>query len=137
MDLPLAMHKLAFKAAETSRCAGDQGKYWEMHDRLFQHQRALEPWSSHAEALGLDVAQFDECLAKGKHADSIRKDMATAGSAGATGTPSFVLGLTDPDDPKKVKGLKFIRGAQPFATFKAEIDKALPGTPVVAGPETE
>lgn len=131
------MHKLAFKAAEASRCAGDQGQFWEMHDRLFQHQRALEPWSGHAEALGLDVAKFDECLAAGKHAKAIRADMAVASSAGATGTPSFVLGLTDPDDPKKVKGLKFIRGAQPYATFKAEIDRALPAAPAAGGLKAE
>ncbi len=131
------MHKLAFKAAEASRCAGDQGQFWEMHDRLFLNQRALEPWSGHAEALGLDVAQFDECMAAGKHAKAIRNDMAVANSAGATGTPSFVLGVTDPNDPKKIKGLKFIRGAQPYATFKAEIDKALPAAPAVGGPATE
>jgi protein-disulfide isomerase len=51
--------------------------------------------------------------------------MAEAQKAGATGTPSFVLATTDPADPTKVKGLAFIRGAQPFAAFKAQIDAAL------------
>lgn len=102
-----------------------------MHDRLFQHQRALEPWSGHAEALGLDVAKFDECLASGRHGAAVRKDMAVARSAGATGTPSFVLGYTDQDDPSKVKGIAFMRGAQSYEAFKAEIDRALPrGEPV-------
>ncbi len=102
-----------------------------MHDRLFQHQRKLEPWSGHAEALGLDVAKFDACLASGRHADAVRKDMAVARAAGATGTPSFVLGYTDLEDPSKVKGIAFLRGAQPYGSFKAEIDKALPkGDPV-------
>lgn len=119
------MHKLAFKAAEATHCAQEQDKYWEMHDRLFANQRALEPWSGHAEALGLDVAKFDECMSTGRTAAAIRKDMAVAKAAGATGTPSFVLGTTDPDDPTKVKGLSFIRGARAFADFKAEIDKAL------------
>jgi predicted DsbA family dithiol-disulfide isomerase len=96
-----------------------------MHDRLFQNQRALEPWSGHAEALGLDVAVFDECMSSGRHADAIRRDMAEAGKAGATGTPSFVLGTTNPDDPTKVTGLAFIRGAQPFNAFQAQIDAAL------------
>src|SRR5579859_7760224 len=64
LDMPIgSLHKLAFKAAETARCAGEQGKYWEMHDLLFTKQEALEPWSSHAEALGLDVPKFNECLA--------------------------------------------------------------------------
>ena len=54
-----------------------------------------------------------------------------AALAGATGTPSFVLGYTDLEDPTKVKGITFLRGAKAYASFKAEIDKALPkGAPV-------
>lgn len=119
------IHPLAFKASEATHCAEDQGKFWEMHDRLFENQKALEPWSGHAEALGLDVAAFDACMSSDKYADAVKRDMAEARKAGATGTPSFVLGLTDPDDPTKVEGLTFIRGAQPFASFKSTIDGAL------------
>ncbi len=126
LDLPLErIHRSAFKAAEATHCAEEQGKFWEMHDRLFENQKALEPWSGHAEALGLDVAEFDACMASDRHAAAIRKDMAEAGKAGATGTPSFVLALTDPEDAQKVEGLTFIRGAQPFSAFKAQIDAAL------------
>jgi protein-disulfide isomerase len=126
LDLPLErMHPLAFKAAEATHCAGDQGKYWEMHDRLFTYQKNLEPWDAHASALGLDVDAFQSCLDEGKHAEAVRRDMATAGAAGATGTPSFVLGHTDPEDPTKVKGISFIRGAQPFPAFQGQIDEAL------------
>ena len=98
-----------------------------MHDRLFANQRALEPWTGHAEALGLDTAAFDECLESGRHAAAIRKDMAVARQAGASGTPSFVLGKTDPSDPGKITGLAFIRGAQPYDAFKDQIDQALAG----------
>ena len=119
------IHKLAFKASEATHCAEDQGKFWEMHARLFANQRALEPWSAHAEALGLDVAQFDECMSSGKYTDAVRKDMAEAAKAGATGTPSFVVALTNADDPTKVEGVTFIRGAQPFSAFKAQLDSAL------------
>ena len=119
------IHPLAFKASEATHCAEDQGKYWEMHARLFENQKALEPWSGHAEALGLDVAAFDSCMSSGKYAEAVRKDMAVAQQAGATGTPSFVLALTDPDDPTKVEGLVFLRGAQPFPAFKSAIDNAL------------
>ena len=49
-----------------------------MHDRLFQNQRALEPWSGHAAALGLDVARFDACMASGDYRAAVRKDMAEA-----------------------------------------------------------
>ena len=125
MDMPLSIHKDAFRAAEATHCAEDQGKFWEMHDRLFANQRAIEPLKGHAEALGLDVVAFESCMGDGKHAEAVRKDMAQAEKAGATGTPSFVLGRTDPADPSKVKGISFIRGAQQFAAFKAEIDKAL------------
>ena len=55
----------------------------------------------------------------------VGKDMTQAQSAGATGTPSFVLAETDPSDPTKVKGISFIRGAQAFNAFKAAIDSAL------------
>ena len=96
-----------------------------MHDRLFANQKTLVPWSAHADALGIDVSAFDSCMASGTHAEAIRRDMAEAQKAGATGTPSFVLAETDPDDPTKVKGIAFIRGAQPFAAFKTQIESAL------------
>jgi len=96
-----------------------------MHDRLFENQRALEPWSGHAGALGLDVSAFEACLTTDEVASGVRRDMAEAAKAGATGTPSFVLGITNPDDPSKIEGLTFLRGAQPFAAFKTQIDAAL------------
>ena len=125
MDIPLSIHKDAFRAAEATHCAEDQGQFWEMHDRLFENQRAIEPLKGHAEALGLDVVAFESCMASEKYADAVRKDMAEAQKAGVSGTPSFVLGRTDPADPSKVKGISFIRGAQQFAAFKTEIEKAL------------
>ncbi len=96
-----------------------------MHHRLFANQRALEPWSDHAEAIGLDVEAFDTCLESAEVTAAIRRDMAEAAKAGATGTPSFVLGITNSEDPSKVEGLTFIRGAQAFAAFKTQIDNAL------------
>ncbi len=129
LDMPLEnIHKLAFKAAQASHCAQDQGKFWEMHDRIFLNQRSLEPWSAHAEALGLDAAAFQSCLDSEKHAKAVRKDMAEARKAGATGTPSFVLASTDPNNPGKVKGISFIRGAKSFDAFKTEIEGALKAT---------
>lgn len=125
MDLPLeSIHKLAFKAAEAANCAGDQGKYWEMHDRLFANQKALEPWNGHAEAVGLDVATFEACLTSGKSAPEIRRDMAEAGKAATTGTPAFLIGRTDPKG-SKMKILAVLRGAKTFPDFKAEIDRLL------------
>jgi protein-disulfide isomerase len=95
--MPLeSIHKLAFKAAEATHCAGEQGQFWEMSHRLFEQQKALEPWKAHAEALDLDVPRFEECMTSGRFAAVIRKDMAEAQKAGITGTPAFVLAVTDP-----------------------------------------
>ena len=121
------MHAKAFDAAEAVRCAGDQNKFWEMHERLFLNQQALEPWNGHAQALGLNVQEFETCMKGDKHAEAIRADMKEAQKGGFTGTPSFLLAVTDPKDPKKVKGLVPLVGAKPYDAFKTEIDKALAG----------
>ena len=126
LDMPLeSIHKMAFKAAEATHCAEEPKKFWEMHHRLFEQQKALEPWKAHAEALGLDVAKFEECMSSGRHVATIRKDMAEAAKAGVTGTPAFLIAVTDPTNKTKVKGLATLRGAQPYDRFKAELDQAL------------
>ncbi len=127
MEFPLeSLHKLAFKAAEAVSCAGEQRKFWEMHDRLFTNQQTLESWTAHAEAVGIDVAKFEECLNSGRHDAEIRKDMAEGQKAGVTGTPTFFLAYTDPKS-SKVKTVARLTGAQPFAAFKATVDKLLAG----------
>ena len=129
LDFPLeSIHKLAFKAAEAANCAGEQGKYWEMHDRLYENQKSLEPWTAHAEAIGLDTGKFQDCLNGGRYAHEIRKDMAEAQKAGVTGTPAFFLAYTDPSS-SKVKTVTGMKGAQPFAAFKAAIDRLLAEQP--------
>jgi protein-disulfide isomerase len=123
-DLPLeSIHKNAFKAAEAAHCAGEQNKYWEMHDRLFANQNSLEPamLTSHAQAVGVDPKKFQACLDSGKFAAAIRKDIAEANKYGITGTPTTVIGLTQPDS-KAIKVLKVIRGAQNIAAFKEALD---------------
>ena len=125
-DMPLELiHPQAFKAAEAARCAGDQGRYWEMHDALFQNQRALgEPQLKHyAKGLGLDMAAFAACLDDGRHGDAVRADIAEAQSAGISGTPTFFLAVEGEDG--KLETVQKIRGAQPYAAFKSAIDAAL------------
>jgi protein-disulfide isomerase len=125
MDYPLeSIHPHAFKAAEAARCAGDQNKYWEMHDRLFANQKTIDAWTDHAKAVGLDVAKFESCVQSGKFAGDIRKDMAVAQGAGLNGTPAFFLAATDPASTK-VKTLRAFKGASPFPAFKAQIDALL------------
>jgi protein-disulfide isomerase len=137
MDLPLEMiHKVAFKAAEGAHCAGEQGKYWEMHDRLFENQNKLELLTPHAEAIGLNVPKFEECLNSGRHAAAIRQDIAEAEKAGVTGTPTFFLAYTDPKS-SKIKTVRRLSGAKPYSAFKTEIDKLLAGEPEAPTPKVE
>ncbi|UCF39349.1 MAG: thioredoxin domain-containing protein [Acidobacteriota bacterium] len=128
-DMPLRMHKLAFAAAQATHCARDQGAYWEMHDRLFENQKSLEPWAGHAESLGLDVAKFEECMSSNPHKAYLDGTLALAQKAGFSGTPSFLLGITDPDDPSSFKGFSILVGAQPIARFQQQIEAALKTLP--------
>ncbi len=96
-----------------------------MHDRLFANQRELarENLSKHAQALGLDAGSFDQCMDTGRHEARIRKDLGEAQRIQATGTPTFFLGLTDPNG-SQVKGAKMV-GAQPYEAFKDAIERLL------------
>jgi len=125
-DMPLDFHKNAFKAAEAAHCAGDQGKFWEMHDLLFQNQTALDPEQLpvHAKSLGLSESAFSRCLESGKFAAQIRQDIAQAGTVGITGTPTFFIGLVQPGDGR-VKVMKKLVGAKPYAEFKSAFDNLL------------
>ena len=126
-DMPLEqIHPLALKAAEAARCAGEQSKYWEMHDRLFANQSALarKDLSTYAGAIGLDVAAFDKCVDSSKETAKVRNDTVDSTRAGARGTPTFFLGLTDPNS-SELKAVRVIRGAQPYSAFKEAIDNLL------------
>jgi protein-disulfide isomerase len=121
-DLPLPIHKNARKAAQAAHCAGDQGRFWAMHDTLYENAAELEETAllGYAEALSLDLPAFRGCLASDRHFAAIDGDAAEAAAAGIRGTPGFVLGLTTDDF---IDGVH-IRGAQPFAAFDKQI-KAL------------
>ncbi len=97
-----------------------------MHDKLFENQKALNPEDlvKYAEGLGLDMPKFKECLDSGKTADEIKKDMSEGQKAGVRGTPSSLLGWVQ-EDAKSVKAVDIVKGAQPYAAFKASIDKLL------------
>ena len=123
--LPLErIHPQAFKASEAAECAGAQSKFWEMHDVLFANQQALMPpdLARHAQGLKLDAATFNACLA-GQTAARIRQDMTLAVEAGVRATPTFIVGTTLPDG--RVKVVRRLSGALPFATFKGAIDSLM------------
>jgi protein-disulfide isomerase len=125
-DFPLGFHKDASKAAEAANCAADQDKFWDMYGRIFSNQKALglKDLQQHAQDLGLDLPKFNQCLESGKYSAKIRKDLDDAQKAGITGAPTFLLGLTVPNDPK-VKILKTLVGAKSYASFKEAIDSLL------------
>ncbi len=126
-DFPItSAHKDAFKAALAAGCALDQGKYWEMHDRLFENPTAFTVYNltQNAEAIGLNKETFQQCLNKNEYETEVQSDFADGLKAGVNQTPTFFLGLTEPNSPK-VKVLTLITGAKPYAVFKAAIDSAL------------
>ncbi len=104
-DFPLNIHPKAPKASEAARCAGEQGKFWEMHDILFRQQdewsNAAEPTVSHypvyAEQIGVNRAEFATCLESGKYRDAITLAASTSRQVGINATPTFVV------DGKKVE----------------------------------
>lgn len=114
-DFPLAMHKDAQAAAEAANCAGDQDKFWEYHDKLFENQRALtvDSLKQYAVDLQLDGEAFNGCLDSGKYTADVQEDMRQGQSLGVTGTPAFF-----------VNG-RFLNGAQPFERFAQIIDEEL------------
>ena len=130
--MPLSFHPAARPAALAAECAGDQGKFWEFHDTIFQEQSKLNPkeltnpelyktitfgeaeikgWAS--KIPGIDSNAFNECLAAGTHNDKVGANINQAMSIGINGTPTFVLNG------------KLIVGAQPFEAFSYALDQSL------------
>ena len=127
INLPLASHRYAMKAAEAGSCASEQGKFWEMHDRLFSNQGAAlaaNRLPGHADALGLNSEAFKSCLDTGKQAAHVRSDLAMADAAGVTATPTFFLGTLDTKS-QRLKVAKKIVGAKSFQIFKEAFDTLL------------
>jgi protein-disulfide isomerase len=127
-EYPLSsIHKNATNASMAALCAGDQGKYWEMHDLLFENQKQLgvDNLKSFASTIGLDTASFNECLDGKKTSGKVQKDMASASKLGMGGTPGFFIGLTDLTEPDKVELSVYLKGAKPIDAFRAAIDDLL------------
>ena len=99
LNLPLAFHKDATKAAQAAHCAGEQGKFWEMREVLFQNPQKLNVTylPAHAATLNLDIEAFNACLQSKRHLDMIAKEAKDAQSVRLTGTPSFIIGKTTGD----------------------------------------
>ena len=130
-DFPLGFHAHAKSAAIASRCAGEQGKYWEFRSVLASNADKLFPAAvlGYAGASGLNVKAFQSCLAADKFAAAMQKDLDEATAVGVSGTPTFVIGKTAPGT---MDGSKIV-GALPFAAFEQKIrallEPAAPATP--------
>ncbi|HEX6368127.1 MAG TPA: thioredoxin domain-containing protein [Longimicrobium sp.] len=131
INLPLTSHREAFGAAEAAMCAGVQGKFWQMHDRLFATQGE---WGGQADAgrrferfardLRLNMADWRDCTANDRTAPLIVGDAMQAAEASINGTPTFILNSRN--------GQKALTGAVPYDQFAREIDALLAGPPAPA-----
>ena len=114
---PLSFHENAFKAAMATECAGEQGKFWEMHDKAFDANEAknmgVDTWKVAAKKLGLNTTKFNACLDGDKYADKINNDIKEGSAAGVSGTPATFI-----ND-------EMVSGAYPYETLKEKIDAAL------------
>ena len=129
-DFPRALSGPSVDTAMAARCAGEQGQYWAMHDRLFSSSDKFSTaqLQKQAEDLQLDARQFAACLEASRYTQDIFKDRKEAGQLGIRGTPHFILYVTDQPQEAVV-----IPGAFPYEVFKEEIDKLLQ---TVSSPKT-
>ena len=118
-DYPGPNHPHAKQAAEAAQCAGDQGKFWEYHDSLFDRQAPGTGWNftELAKEIGLNQDAFATCLNTGHYREEVAKDLHDGLKLGVTSTPTFFI-----------NGRPLV-GAQPFAQFQAVIDRLLKQSP--------
>ncbi len=122
------IHPRAMPAAVAAVCAGEQGRYQGMYDLLFTDRKKLsdEDIQSHALNLELDMAAFNSCLQDGAAAaKQVNADVQEAKKLGVSGTPGFIIGRTDPDNPDLVHVNEYLRGARPYPHFQSAIDEQL------------
>ena len=121
-DFPLPFHANAQKASEAVNCAGDQGKYWEFHNKLFEGQEewsekgnddAIATFKDYAKDLGLETVEFGKCLDEDVYKDEIDQDVVDGQNYGVSGTPSFFI-----------NGYLLV-GAQPYEEFEKMIEEQL------------
>jgi len=115
MHNPIRYHKRAMPAAIAAECAGEQGRFWEFHDRLFAKPKELDEQhlQAYAAAEQLDVASWDSCVESKRPEQKIVADQAFLISKGAVGTPAFFING------------RYLGGAQPIDRFKTLIDEEL------------
>ena len=126
LNFPLPIHAKAQKAGEAAECAAQQGRFWEMHEALFENPQALDITSlaKHAERLGLDQAKFGKCLESGETAATIQRDLAEGKRLAVNATPAFFIGLVRDDGTIELR--KRINGARGFEDFEKVVRELRP-----------
>ena len=115
-DLPLdSIHPQARPAAEAARCAQEQQKFWDYHDKLYASAPSFAPaeLKTYAQEVGLDLALFDRCLTAGKYKELVQNNLMQGAKLGITGTPTFFINGRE------------VSGAQPMEAFTSIIDEEL------------
>ena len=121
-DFPnIRSHPQAHLAAEAAECAGEQGKYWEMHRALFAapsewdttEQAARAAFEHYANEIELDAQLFGGCMAEGRYRANIEGNWAEGRHLGVAGTPVFIING------------KLLAGAHPLHVFKRAFDREL------------
>ena len=120
------IHPQARKASEAAECAARQGRFWEMHERLFANPKALAVGDlfESAAAIGLDRTRFETCIAK-EAAEAVEADFEEGKRLNVNSTPTFFVGRVRPDG--SIDLLKRIHGAVPFETFADAVADASKG----------
>lgn len=124
-DFPIAgLHPQAKKAHEAARCAGEQNRYWEMHDMLFENSKDLSvpALKAYAIKIALEGDQFNACLESGKYGGEVEKEILEGTQAGVSGTPAFFIGSSGSGE--KLTGT-MVNGAQTLARFQQVIEEIL------------
>ncbi|NOT22364.1 MAG: thioredoxin domain-containing protein [Nitrospiraceae bacterium] len=136
-DYPRADQGVGVDAAVAARCAGAQGRYWPMHDRLFSERGRLNSglFKGYAKTIGLDEAAFAKCFDEREYLESIFRDRQEANRWGFHGTPGFILTRTAGGPTEKEPAVA-IPGAVPFEDFAEEIDRMLATAPRSQGEPT-
>ena len=129
IDYPLPQHRNTWDASLAAACANDQGKFWEMHDQIFNNQdrwngettsRPRNLMKDYAKAVGLDMSKYDACMESDTHRAKVQSHLQEAERRGVNQTPSFIIGG------------KIVTGAIPYDTFKKLVDEELAKAPAAA-----
>jgi len=125
-DLPPPGDTNALFKARLARCAGEQGKLWEMHALLFKTPATPVEQNvvAQGQALGLDMQKLNECLSSGKYEENIQRSASSAARLGIVGTPAFLLGTVS-EDGDFLRATNVLVGAESYTTLKSILDNLL------------